>query len=577
VPVFERLVEDSLRDGRGEKALAYLARGRSRTLLDQLHLAGIDPRAHLTGTEGESLRRREEELRQTISAIRAEAQLLSLAADEKQAQALLTKLEQAQRDYAQVHSEVLNASPVYRALAARTLPDELLGTVRSRVLGSNRVLLHYYIGRQRSFVLLLRGQQSSPATPAVEAFPLLVPARLARNLGDLLAENPQDSPFVSRGLVVEERPPDEMPSAPAAPESGPSLPLTEQLARSLVNHYRKELTRRDFVPTRGLVVTPRDPARPLPPQQLNLPGNIFLPPALRQRLRECAAEVVVVVPDGALHKLPLESLLIESEPVPRFVLDELPPLVYAPSLAVLALQVQRPRLTSSGPPSLLTVANPAYAEGPTVRTRSTTQAVLGLPGQLRRLEFSAEETRRIRRFFADAQVLGLDGAQATEREFKAKVQGRRFVHVAAHGFSFEQFGNLFGALALSPPTGKPDADDDGFLTLHEIYSLPLGQCELAVLSACQTNTGAQRPLEAGVTLASGFLAAGARRVVASHWDVGDRSTAELIEAFFEEAVGRQDRVGFPLALQRARQRLREIPRYSAPRYWAPFVLLGPPD
>jgi hypothetical protein len=32
-------------------------------------------------------------------------------------------------------------------------------------------------------------------------------------------------------------------------------------------------------------------------------------------------------------------------------------------------------------------------------------------------------------------------------------------------------------------------EDDGFLSLHEIYALKLDQCELAVLSAYVTNVG----------------------------------------------------------------------------------------
>jgi CHAT domain-containing protein len=67
-------------------------------------------------------------------------------------------------------------------------------------------------------------------------------------------------------------------------------------------------------------------------------------------------------------------------------------------------------------------------------------------------------------------------------------------------------------------------DDDGFLSLHEVYQLPLKDCEPGVLSACSTNVGPQRPLEAGVPLASGFLAAGARRVVASPWSGAATST-----------------------------------------------------
>ena len=69
---------------------------------------------------------------------------------------------------------------------------------------------------------------------------------------------------------------------------------------------------------------------------------------------------MVVVPDGPLHKLPLEALLLQSGERPRYVLDELPPIVYDPSASVLALLSEPPRPARQGPPSLLTVGNPAY-------------------------------------------------------------------------------------------------------------------------------------------------------------------------------------------------------------------------
>lgn len=85
-------------------------------------------------------------------------------------------------------------------------------------------------------------------------------------------------------------------------------------------------------------------------------------------------------------------------------------------------------------------------------------------------------------------------------------------------------------------------------------------------------------MEAGVTLASGFLSAGARRVVASHWNVADKSTAVLMETFFQEvtATARSGKeVDCARALQKARQKVRGRPEWSAPYFWAPFVLLGP--
>jgi CHAT domain-containing protein len=92
-----------------------------------------------------------------------------------------------------------------------------------------------------------------------------------------------------------------------------------------------------------------------------------------------------------------------------------------------------------------------------------------------------------------------------------------------------------------------------------------------------THAGARQPLEAGVTLANSFLAAGARRVVASHWGVADEATAQLMGTFFEEltAAGAGGRVPYARALQRARESLRR--RWASPYYWAPFVLVGTPD
>jgi CHAT domain-containing protein len=93
-----------------------------------------------------------------------------------------------------------------------------------------------------------------------------------------------------------------------------------------------------------------------------------------------------------------------------------------------------------------------------------------------------------------------------------------------------------------------------------------------------TNVGPQAPLEAGVTLASGFLAAGARRVVASHWSVDDRSTAMFMEHYFEQlmvAERKGQTLPFARALHQARLHVRQQPGWGAPFYWAPFVLIGP--
>ncbi|MGH7597746.1 MAG: CHAT domain-containing protein, partial [bacterium] len=100
---------------------------------------------------------------------------------------------------------------------------------------------------------------------------------------------------------------------------------------------------------------------------------------------------------------------------------------------------------------------------------------------------------------------------------------------------------------------------------------------LAVLSACQTNIGPFFEGEGVFALSRGFLAAGAPRVVASQWQVNDKSTAELIGAFFQsiavaEKAGKE--VNYTRALWDAKRELRGQKQWAEPYFWAAFVMAG---
>jgi CHAT domain-containing protein len=426
------------------------------------------------------------------------------------------------------------------------------------------VLLAYFLGRKWSYLLLLDAHSA-------EVFPLTVGRSVARWL------RPRRS--VELRLEGSEawcwcppRPP-ARPPLPPRQQAESRVPLGQDLARALIDQYLWQIESPGFTPRRGMRLEPPR-GRPAPPaQRLELLADVLLPEAARRSLRARTPRLLLIVPDGALHKLPLEALVVESGERPRYLLDILPATVYAPSVTALALLANRPR--PSGPPTLLTLCDPAYVEAKGPETAPASRSgLLVLRGHLTRLPFTADESRLVRGCYEPGQVLALEGKGASERALRRAVAGRRVVHLAAHGFADDRLGNLFGAVALTPPApGEEAPENDGFLSLHEIYQLPLSDCELVVLSACQTNTGPQRPLEAGVTLASGFLAAGARKVLASHWSVDDRSTAELMSHFFREA---QDGVSHPEALYAARRAVRSQPGWGSPYHWAPFVLLGPP-
>lgn len=97
-----------------------------------------------------------------------------------------------------------------------------------------------------------------------------------------------------------------------------------------------------------------------------------------------------------------------------------------------------------------------------------------------------------------------------------------------------------------------------------------------VLSACNTALGAIRAGEGIESLARAFIYSGARAVVASLWQVGDRAAAETMARFYEGYLKK----GLPpaQALREAKLALRrgyvKFPGSTSPASWAPFIWIG---
>jgi CHAT domain-containing protein len=75
-----------------------------------------------------------------------------------------------------------------------------------------------------------------------------------------------------------------------------------------------------------------------------------------------------------------------------------------------------------------------------------------------------------------------------------------------------------------------------------------------------------------ISLTRGFLYAGAPRVVATLWEVDDRTTAEAMKNFYEGMLGRGERPAE--ALRAAQIALLRTKGWDAPYYWAAFTLEG---
>jgi CHAT domain-containing protein len=110
--------------------------------------------------------------------------------------------------------------------------------------------------------------------------------------------------------------------------------------------------------------------------------------------------------------------------------------------------------------------------------------------------------------------------------------------------------------------GQPDNSDSGASS-----GLSLSRCKLVVLSACSTGSAEKLGLFDPDGLVRPFLRSGARRVVATRWNVDSRVTAELMDDFYSALLRGQTSLE---ALRTASLRLASNPQYDHPYYWAGF-------
>lgn len=147
---------------------------------------------------------------------------------------------------------------------------------------------------------------------------------------------------------------------------------------------------------------------------------------------------------------------------------------------------------------------------------------------------------------------------------KLNMNDYNLLHFATHGEVDEDHPELSRIILRS------SEGEDGSLYTDEIYNLSLNT-ELVVLSACQTGLGKISRGEGLLGLSRALIYSGARNIVVSFWSVSDQSTADLMYNFYGNILSKN---GLSESLQRSKIRIKSDPKYSAPYYWAPFVLNG---
>jgi CHAT domain-containing protein/Tfp pilus assembly protein PilF len=564
---FERMVTWQLQGGQIEKAFEYAERRRARVLLDQLAAGKIDLRSSIPPEIRAPLEKRESDAKAALAEYQQRITLMrsrkDLTDEEriKQINDLQERLGKAQRDYQQIYEEIKNASPLWRDLITSGGQPVSMATVQRDLVPRKGMLVLYQIGQEQSYVFVI-----PPVGQKPEVLPLKVTEEIAQAL------------HIEAG------------------------PLKPSILQKILTGGSENLS------SAGLQQLGKFPPRAHALWRLLVPENLWFKIT---RLSE-----IIIVPDGALHLLPFEALVVKNPAVDqdvRYWLDEGPAIIYAPSASSLYNIERRPdssvmRLTTE--PLVLSLSDPIYnpqkvalarqkeslgnpiASKPKPEDKSaraqpalsrTRDAYERAGGVLVELPGTARETDEIRKACEGddgrgGAVLELRRLNADEPQLRASLPGKRYIHLATHGLCSEGLDTLFSALALTPPAAETSTtDNDGFLQLYEIYDLRLPQCELAVLSACQTNVGKNVKGEGVFGLSRGFLAAGARRVVASQWSVDDESTAKLMGDYFRRIIGEEKtgkRIDYALALRDAKRAIRCQKQWVEPYYWAPFILIG---
>ncbi|HEX9984414.1 MAG TPA: CHAT domain-containing protein [Thermoanaerobaculia bacterium] len=247
---------------------------------------------------------------------------------------------------------------------------------------------------------------------------------------------------------------------------------------------------------------------------------------------------VIVVPDGSLHAMNFEALVVPS-PKPHYWIEDAI-VSNASSLQLLSGEAAR----TSRPKKLLLIGNPPE-----------------VTPEFPQLRLANEEIEDVARHFANATVIR-EKAAVPEAYGKASPAAYDVIHFATHAVATRSIP-LDSAIIL----GRGQRDFK--LYARDIQKRKL-RAQLVTISSCQGVGQRQYAGEGLVGLSWAFLNAGAQQVIAALWAVDDEATPQLMDKLYEGIAAGQEPAA---ALRQAKLAfVRSDQGYWKPKFWAPFVL-----
>jgi CHAT domain-containing protein/tetratricopeptide (TPR) repeat protein len=513
---------DRLRPGDGFAAKAFFVseKGRARLLLDLLS----ESRANIREGAAKELVEHERGLRGFLQK-QAEYQMdLSLNGKDSTEMAEVTaQIAQLRSEYQAVQAQLREQNP--HLFAFEQFAPVNLERIQKELQGSDTMLLEYALGDDRSFLWAVTSSSSDV---------YILPA--GKEIEDAARE------FYK--VITARQGTDKDYQANVAAADNLYLERATNLSRMLLGPVAEKLgSRRLVVVTEGaLQYIPFD----------------ALPTRFAQTTGPIEASTTLLIATNEVVVLPSASTLIAIRGAQN----------HKGSPGKLVAIIADPVFSASDDRVQREAPSPATAKSDQNPDQDNQQTIKNL--RLARLAHASEEADSISAVAPWGTTIVAKGFDASrETAMSSEVSRAQIVHFATHGFLDSEHPELSGIVLTM--TDRNGAKTNGLMPLPDIYSLDLS-AELTVLSACQTALGKEIKGEGLVGLTHSFMSAGAKSVVASLWKVDDRATAALMADFYEGML--QKGMTPAAALRSAKMKMIREKQWSAPYYWAGFVLQG---
>ncbi|MDX1685705.1 MAG: CHAT domain-containing protein [Saprospiraceae bacterium] len=259
---------------------------------------------------------------------------------------------------------------------------------------------------------------------------------------------------------------------------------------------------------------------------------------------------LIIVPDGELHELSFESLLVEkanklSPKSWKFLFHEVP-ISYS-----LGLHLNQSFDQDNKKKNVLAFA-PSFDSKLVSDSRDCANEIFGS------LNCTIKEVN----YISDSwQIESYINADATTRNFKNNLTNQDIIHLATHA-CIDTTNYYKSAIVFN----------DKQLEMNEIYDMDWNG-KTVVLSACNTAQGKNISGEGVFNFARTLTELGCREVMVSLWPIDDCSTAELIGHFYRHL---KNGLSTPQALRAARTSFihKADKLQSLPAFWAPLILIS---